>query len=81
MSDAVRSGALDCTAGAIPETGPAGAGVLVPPDDIDALAAALRRLIERPDERQRLAAGARAARFPSWRDQAGLFAAILKGLA
>ena len=69
------------TAGAIPETVPAGAGVLVPPDDIDALAAALRRLIERPDERQRLAAGARAARFPSWRDQAGLFAGILEGLA
>ena len=53
----------------------------MPPDDIDALAAALRRLIERPDERQRLAAGARAARFPSWRDQAGLFAGILEGLA
>jgi glycosyltransferase involved in cell wall biosynthesis len=69
------------TAGAIPETVPASAGVLVPPDDIDALAAALRRLIERPDERQRLAAGARAARFPSWRDQAGLFAGILEGLA
>ena len=69
------------TAGAIPETVPAGAGVLVPPDDIDALAATLRRLIERPDERQRLAAGARAARFPSWRDQAGLFAGILEGLA
>ena len=33
-------------AGAIPETVPAGAGVLVPPDDVDALAAALRRLIE-----------------------------------
>jgi glycosyltransferase involved in cell wall biosynthesis len=69
------------TAGAIPETVPADAGVLVPPDDIDALAGALRRLIERPDERQRLAAGARAARFPSWRDQAALFAGILEGLA
>jgi glycosyltransferase involved in cell wall biosynthesis len=69
------------TAGAIPETVPADAGVLVPPDDIDALAGALRRLIERPDERQRLAASARAARFPSWRDQAALFAGILEGLA
>jgi glycosyltransferase involved in cell wall biosynthesis len=69
------------TAGAIPETVPAGAGVLVPPDDVDALAAVLRRLIERPDECRRLAAGARAARFPSWRDQAGLFAGVLEGLA
>jgi glycosyltransferase involved in cell wall biosynthesis len=68
------------TAGAIPDTVPAGAGVLVPPDDIDALEAALRRLIERPQERQRLAAAARAARFPSWRDQAALFAGILEGL-
>ena len=33
-------------AGAIPETVPPGAGVLVPPDDIEALAAALRRLID-----------------------------------
>jgi len=36
------------TAGAIPETVPNDAGVLVPPDDSDALAQALRRLIEHP---------------------------------
>jgi len=69
------------TAGAIPETVPAGAGVLVPPDDVDALAAALRRLIERPDERRRLAAGARATNFPSWRDQSALFVRVLESLA
>jgi glycosyltransferase involved in cell wall biosynthesis len=67
-------------AGAIPETVPAGAGVLVPPDDIAALAAALRRLLERPDEREALAAGARAASFPSWKDQAERFAQVLEGL-
>ena len=60
------------TAGAIPETVPADAGVLVPPDDVAALAAALRRLIESPAARERLAAGARAARFPSWSEQAAL---------
>jgi glycosyltransferase involved in cell wall biosynthesis len=70
-------------AGAIPDTVPAGAGVLVPPDDVDALAAVLRALIESPGERQRLAAGARAAatNFPSWPESAGLFARVLERLA
>ena len=69
------------TAGAIPETVPADAGVLVAPDDVEALAAALRRLIGDPRERERLAAGARAARFPSWAEQSALFADILERLA
>jgi glycosyltransferase involved in cell wall biosynthesis len=65
------------TAGAIPETVPAGAGVLLPPDDVEALAATLQRLIESSAERRRLAAGARAARFPSWGEQARSFARVL----
>jgi glycosyltransferase involved in cell wall biosynthesis len=67
-------------AGAVPDTVPAGAGVLVPPDDVDALAVVLRRLIESPRERERLAAGARAAAttFPSWLESAGLFARVLE---
>jgi glycosyltransferase involved in cell wall biosynthesis len=69
------------TAGAIPATVPAGAGVLVPPDDVAALIATLRRLIENPAERARLAAGARAATFPSWREQAVRFAGVLERLA
>jgi glycosyltransferase involved in cell wall biosynthesis len=68
-------------AGAIPETVPPSAGVLVPPDDVEALAATLRRLIENRDERERLAAGARAVRFPTWEDQAARFAQVLDGLA
>ena len=66
-------------AGAIPDTVPQGAGILVPPDDAVALANVLQRLIERPDELEMLAAGARAAAlsFPSWRDSATLFAQAL----
>jgi glycosyltransferase involved in cell wall biosynthesis len=69
------------TSGAIPQTVPDAAGVLVPPDDVEALAAALRRLIEDPAERERLAAAARAARFPSWREQGAAFARLLKRVA
>jgi glycosyltransferase involved in cell wall biosynthesis len=69
------------TAGAIPETVPADAGLLVPPDDVAALTAVLRRLIENPRERERLAAGARAVRFPSWTEQSALFARVLERLA
>jgi glycosyltransferase involved in cell wall biosynthesis len=65
-------------AGAIPDTVPPEAGVLVPPDDIDALAAVLRRLIANPAERERLAAGARRAQFPSWGEQAARFSRALE---
>jgi glycosyltransferase involved in cell wall biosynthesis len=72
---------IGTTAGAIPETIPAEAGLLVPADDVAALAAALRCLMENPEQRARLAAGARAAQFPSWRDQAVLFVGALETLA
>src|SRR5262249_59788123 len=52
---------IGTTAGAIPGTVPDGAGLLVPPDDADALAQALRRLLAQPGERQCLAAAAPAA--------------------
>src|SRR5262249_3685305 len=66
---------------AIPDTVPAGAGVLVAPDDVEALADTLRRLIDDRAERARLADGARAVRFPPWREQATLFARLLDRLA
>lgn len=61
--------------GAIPQTVPAGAGLLVPPNDAAALAQALRRLIGDPAERRRFAANARAAatRLPTWQESAQLF--------
>ncbi|MGZ5844855.1 MAG: glycosyltransferase, partial [Xanthobacteraceae bacterium] len=71
---------IGTNAGAIPETVPVDAGVLVPPDDVDILAATLQRLMDNPAERERLAAGARATAFPSWRGQAALFARALENL-
>ena len=67
------------TAGAIPDTVPSEAGVLVAPDDVEALASALRRLIVNPAERARLAAGSRvaASKLPTWPEQAVLFARAL----
>jgi glycosyltransferase involved in cell wall biosynthesis len=70
-------------AGAIPETVPRTAGLLVPPDDANALASALGRLIINPSERARYAAGARAAAasLESWRDTASQVAEVLTKIA
>src|SRR5262249_47310053 len=68
------------TAGAIPETVPAGAGVLLPPDHVEALAAAVQPPLPNEDRRDRPPAGARAATFPSWREQAASFARVLDNL-
>jgi glycosyltransferase involved in cell wall biosynthesis len=69
-------------AGAIPDTVPADAGLLVPPGDPQALASALRRVMTEPGLRARLLAGARAARgrLPAWSDAVRAFAAELAGL-
>ena len=83
-AEAIANGVpvVGTTAGAIPDTVPPSAGMLVPPGDADALAATLRLLIENPAARDLLAAGARAAAatFPSWAQSAGLFAQVLGGV-
>jgi glycosyltransferase involved in cell wall biosynthesis len=70
------------TAGAIPDTVPQGAGVLVPPDDAQALAGALRGLMENPAERQRMSDFARGASAsqPSWAESGKLFAQAVETL-
>ncbi len=63
-------------AGAVPEVVPADAGLLVPVDDVAALAAALRRVLSEPTARAALRVGAlrAAAGLPRWQDSArGLY--------
>jgi len=71
---------IGTTAGAIPQTVPAGAGVLVPPDDPKALAMALGELIENPRQRRALRDAARAAAtaLPRWQESAKIFAAAVE---
>ena len=71
------------TAGAIPDTVPPDAGVLVEPNDVKALTRTLRMLIENPKERQWFASGALAAgaALPTWENSAELLAGAIEALA
>lgn len=66
-------------AGAIPDTVPPGTGLLTPPGDTQALAAALRLLLTDSWRREQLAAAARQAarQLPTWPETAARFAAAL----
>ncbi len=74
---------IGTTAGAIPETVPAGAALLSPPDDFRAFSSAVRRLVVDSAERQRLAATARAAAasLPTWEQAAESFSQAIENLA
>jgi glycosyltransferase involved in cell wall biosynthesis len=71
---------IGTTAGAIPDTLSGEFAILVRPDDVAALAHALRRLIADRNERQKIASAARAAavHLPTWRDSAALFARAIE---
>jgi glycosyltransferase involved in cell wall biosynthesis len=74
---------IGTNAGAIPDTVPPDAGLLVAPGDIPALALALRRVIGDADLRRSLANAARAAapQLPTWQHSAEIFARALETLA
>jgi len=71
------------TAGAIPDTVPATASLLVPPGDFDALRGALRRLLTDTALRAQLAAGAARAgeALPDWATAVSHWAGALDRLA
>lgn len=81
FGEAMRSGLpiVSCDVGAVPETVPEGAGLLVPPDNPDAFAAALRRLLEdRPLSRSMAAAARRhGTALPGWEETARIVAGVI----
>lgn len=84
LAEAIAHGVpvISTTAGAIPETVPANASVLVPPGDARALTKALASVIDDPARRAALAAAARAARgtLSTWAGAAKKFAGALDGV-
>lgn len=70
FADALASGlpVVACAAGAVAGTVPAAAALLVPVDDAEALAGALRKLLTDPDLRRAMADAAWAAgqKLPTW---------------
>jgi glycosyltransferase involved in cell wall biosynthesis len=74
---------LATTGGALPQTIPSRAALLLPPGDVDALAAALVRLLDDPRLREDLAEGAlaHARTLPDWHQASAAFAATVNELA
>jgi glycosyltransferase involved in cell wall biosynthesis len=70
------------SAGAIPETVPPDAGLLVPAGNVSAFASSLSQIIGDDDLRSRMAKASRAAatRLPTWRQSAEVFARALETL-
>lgn len=69
---------VTCATGAVPDTVAPGAGLLVPPDDADAFAAALARVLDDGAARTAMAAASAAAgaALPTWADAARVVGAV-----
>ncbi|TAH50544.1 MAG: glycosyltransferase [Betaproteobacteria bacterium] len=84
ITEAIAAGLpiLTTTGGALADTLPAGAGIGVPPGDVDALAEALGRLLQDGELRLRLRDGARRERdrLREWSQAGAEFAAALADL-
>ena len=84
VTEAIAAGlpVLTTTGGALSETLPPGAGIVVPPDDVDALTEALAALIGDRARRHALREGARKARaaLRDWPQAGAEFAAALSGM-
>lgn len=70
---------VSCATGAVPDTVPRDAGLLVRPDAPDAFADALRLLLSAPQTHRTLAAGAKTAALalPAWADTAKIAAGAI----
>lgn len=81
VSEALAHGlpVITTTGGALADTLPEGAGMAVPPGDVDALSAALEAFLDKPTLRKALSQGADTARqqLAGWQDVAQAFAAAL----
>jgi hypothetical protein len=73
---------VTCAAGAVPETVPQGAGVLVPVDDAEAFAGALRHLLTDAPAHHAMAAVSTSAGhvLPRWSDTAAVMGRVLDSL-
>jgi len=73
---------VSCATGAVPDTVPKDAGRLVPPDDPDAFASALEKLLTDTEHRSKLSDASTAAgrKLPSWSDTARTAGTVLDRL-
>jgi len=73
---------VSCRVGAVPDTVPPGAGLLVPPEDAGAFADGLRKLLIDPTMREGMALAALAAgrHLPDWTGTALIASRVIDGL-